>query len=339
MIDGVQGYLFDRREDYDAWQMARTTRDRLLVSLAHPVARVVRALPLGRRGERFLLERTWSIMPAEMLDTYLVSGFQNPRINIQAILLRHHFIRVLFGDRFDDLMGPELDLAVELTRELRETAARLGVTMGSFIDPAKQAGVRRVDETLADRDRKFELAWRETLADEQAEPISILEMACGSANDYRAFVDYGLARFIDYTGIDITARNIGNARRRFPGVAFEVGDAAALRFADRSFDWVLESDMMEHLSIADMERAVGEAKRLARRGLVLNRFRMSEEPEHLVNEKRTYFWNTLSRPRFEALLRPEYTLSSVIPIGRFLEERYGFTGYYAPMAYTFIAER
>jgi SAM-dependent methyltransferase len=319
--------------------MARSTKDRVLLALAHPAARIVRSLPLGHRGERFLLERTWSIMPAEMLDTYLVSGYQNPRINVQSILLRHHFVRVLFGNRFDDLMEPELEWAVGLTRELQATAARLGVTMGSFIDPRKQEGVRRVDATIADRDREYETRWREALAAQSAERISILELACGSANDYRGFVDHGLARFIDYTGIDITARNIENARRRFPGVSFEVGDAVDLRFADRSFDWVLESDMMEHLAIADMERAVGQAKRIARCGLVLNRFRMAEAPDHLVNEKRTYYWNTLSRPRFEELLGPEYAVTSVTAIGPFLEERHGFTGYYAPMAYTFIAER
>ena len=96
--------------------------------------------------------------------------------------------------------------------------------MGSFIDPVKHAGVKRVDEAIEGRDGEFIDRWHAALADRQAASISVLEFACGSANDYRDIEESGLARFLDYHGIDLTAKNIANARRRFPGVAFEVGD-------------------------------------------------------------------------------------------------------------------
>jgi len=44
--------------------------------------------------------------------------------------------------------------------------------------------------------------------------VSVLEPACGSANDYRFLHAYGLARLVSYTGFDLCAKNIENACAR-----------------------------------------------------------------------------------------------------------------------------
>jgi hypothetical protein len=54
--------------------------------------------------------------------------------------------------------------------------------------------------------------WCTVLAGESAPPISVLEPACGSANDYRYLEAYGIARLVDYTGFDLCEKNIANAR-------------------------------------------------------------------------------------------------------------------------------
>ena len=108
---------------------------RLSVSLAS-------ALPRTAAVERFLLKRWWNRASPEMLDRYLVSGYQNPRINVQSILVRHFLVRRIFGAAADleQLMSDELDFAIELNETMRVTADELGVTMGAFLDRDKAEG-------------------------------------------------------------------------------------------------------------------------------------------------------------------------------------------------------
>ena len=301
--------------------------------------RVLSALPPGDLRRRIVLGRMWSNKSSTILDTYLVSGYQNPRINIQSILVRHFLIRRLFGDEFEQVMDEELRFAIELNETLRLGALELGVPMGAFIDPAKYANVKRVDALIEGRDTAFAERWAKLLGDRTAEPLSVLEFACGSANDYRAFVEYGLGSFLTYRGVDLTAKNISNARRRFPGVAFEVGDVVSLQYADGAFDCVIASDLFEHLAVDDMERALDSAGRLARRAVCLSFFNTADSPDHVVRPRASYFWNTLSRPRVEELVRRRFPSVIATPISSWLAERYGYRHTYNPKAWTLIAER
>ncbi len=317
----------------------RRMRNDALKVLGRVASRVVRALPVGPRTRRFLAERTWAHLPSEMLDAYLVSGYQNPRINVQSILVRHFLTRRLFGDEFDDLMDEEIRFALRLNETLRLRARELEVKMGSFIDPVKHAGVKKVDESIAGRDGEFIDRWHTALAGRQAASISVLEFACGSANDYRDIEESGLARFLDYLGIDLTAKNIANARRRFPGVAFEVGDVTRLPYPDDSFDYVIASDLFEHLPIDVMGRALDQAARLARCGVVLTFFSMSDIPEHVIRPKGAYYWNRLSHSQVEAELRDRFPSVTATPIATWLAEQYGYRHSYNRNAWTIVAER
>lgn len=311
-----------------------------LSGLASAARHGLGSLPIGPRLERFLLERTWNARSAAMLDRYLVSGYQNPHVNLQSILLRHFLVERAIGPGFDDLKADEIRLAVELNEVLRLRAAELGVKMGSYLNPQRQAAVRRVDESIADRELTHVARWREALAAERSEGprLRVIELACGSANDYRAFVEYGLAPHLDYLGIDLTEKNIDNARRRFPGVAFEVGDVRDVRHPDGAFDYVVASDVFEHLSLDGMERALGEAMRLGTRGVALTFFNMSESAEHVDRPTKLYHWNRLSRPRIEARLRERYASVQVVPISSWLREEHGYAHSYNPHAYSVFAE-
>jgi SAM-dependent methyltransferase len=317
----------------------RSLRDRALAAGAGLVGPLVSRLPRGGRTERLLLRLTWAATSAEMLDRYLVSGYQNPRINVQSILLRHFLVDRLFGRTFDELEEAELRFAVELNEALRVRAAELGVRMGSYVNPAKLAAVSRVDETIADRDMEFVERWRGALEDLPAPRASVLELACGSANDYRAMVEAGIAAHLDYRGLDLAAKNIDNARRRFPGVAFEVGDVTHVRHPDRSFDYVVASDIFEHLSLEGMERALAEASRIARRGVALTFFNMAEVGEHVVQRRNVYFWNRLSSPRIEERLRAEFGTVEVVGIHAMLRDRFGYEHTYDRHAVSIFADR
>jgi SAM-dependent methyltransferase len=296
---------------------------------------------LPRRGpvEQFLLRHWWNRARADMLDSYLVSGFQNPRINVQSVLQRHFLLRRLFGDEFETLMTDELRFAVELNQILRARADELGVTMGAYLDPKKAAGVQQVEAAIADRETEFVDRWRAVLEGREAETISVLELACGSANDYRAYVECGLARFLEYRGIDLTPKNIANARHRFPGVEFEVGDIREVHAPDGSFDFVVASDIFEHLSPEAREQSLGEAIRLARRGLALTFFNMAEIAEHEINPRGVYYWNRLSRSRIEERLKPTFPLIEVVPIASWLASELDFHRTYNSKAYSIFAQR
>lgn len=321
-------------------RIVRRGRAAALGGLAGAAARGLGSLPLGPRLERFLLQRTWNARSATMLDRYLVSGYQNPRINVQSILLRHFLTERAVGPGFDDLKAGELRQAVELNEVLRRRAAELGVRMGSYLNPARQAAVRRVDEAIADRELTYLDRWASVLSGGTGRPpLRVIELACGSANDYRAFAECGLAGHLDYLGIDLTEKNVENARRRFPGVTFEVGDVLDVRRADHSADYVIASDIFEHLSLDGMERALDEAMRLARRGLALTFFNMGESPEHEDRPTKLYHWNRLSRPRIEARLRARFPEVRVVAIKPWLREAYGYPHSYNGGAYSIFAER
>ena len=317
----------------------RRMRNRALKVLVRAASPVVRAIPFGSRARRYLAERAWAYRSSEMLDTYLVSGYQNPRINVQSILARHFLTRQLFGDEFDELMDEEIRFAVSLNEVLRLRAVELGVKVGSFTDPVKHANVKRVDEAIEGRDGEFIDRWHTAFAERQAVSVSVLEFACGSANDYRTFAESGLARFLDYRGVDLTAKNIENARRRFPGVGFEVGDVTNLRYPDDSFDYVIASDLFEHLSIDGMGSALDEAARLARRGVVLTFFSMSDIPEHVVRPKDAYYVNRLSQSQVDAQLRDRFPSVTATPIAAWLAENYDYRNSFNRNAWTIVAER
>ena len=169
--------------------------------------------------------------------------------------------------------------------------------------------------------------------------LSVLEAACGSANDYRFFVETGLARLIRYSGFDLCSRNISNARALFPNVEFREGNIFEIDAPDRSFDLCVAQDLFEHLSIAGMEQAVHEICRVAARGLCLGFFQMDERPEHVVRPVDDYHWNLLSMARMRELFAAEGFTSRVIHHTTFLRQRFGCEHTHNPNAYTFFSWR
>ena len=277
---------------------------------------------------------------ADILDRYLVSGYQNPRLNVQSILVRHVLLADIVGDRARPGMEDEIRFAIDLNETLRLRAAELGVTMGTFRDPEKLAAVERVSEAVAGKDRAFVDRWRDEVEAVPPAPDPVLEFACGSANNYRTIAECGLGRCLCYVEIDLNPLNIANARRRHPEARFEVDDILALRFEDQSFDHVVAADIFEHLSPDAFERAIDEAGRLARRALIFTFFNMADAPEHVIHKGSSYYRNMLSAGRIEEHVRAlGFDTVLRLPIARWLETSYGYPHSYNPHAWTIIAER
>jgi SAM-dependent methyltransferase len=272
------------------------------------------------------------------LDEYAVSGYANPRINPQAALTRHTLIRMLFPDEFEDLMRQELEFCTEAVDAIWRRARELEVKMGTFPNPRKRARVDDVCRSIAHWEPTYEWWWARGLCDRDAGPLQVLELGCGSANHYRFLDSYGIARFLDYTGMDPHPVAIDNARNRHPNVRFEVGDVRDLPYPDRSVDVVVAADLFAYLPLADLGRALHETLRVARRRAVINFVRMADLPEHRERRKRNGFCNVLSAPMVAALLE-EYGPTSMTHITSLLAKQVAYQAWPRKHAWTAIVDR
>lgn len=182
----------------------------------------------------------------------------------------------------------------------------------------------------------FAQRWSRELAACQGPRLSVVEPACGSANDYRFLVSYGIAPFLSYTGLDLCEKNIRNARAMFPAVDFRVGNAIEIDAPDKSFDVGFVHDLFEHLSLEAMESASGELCRVARSCLCLHFFNMHDGGEHLVKPVEGYHWNMLSAPGMAEVFAARGGASEIFRIDAFLRERYACADTHNKNAYTFL---
>lgn len=321
------------------------------------------------------LRAAWMRHDAEWLDRYLVADVEDPRINIQSIISRAFLIDALWPNEFTPLIRAEFRFSICLNfilralkaasphvgrhrlfdalidgREtcndvripsyLRETFAAMGHTRQWLPDYLSEALAGRPPDDnawLSDTVLStFENLWRGALGSREANTISVLEPACGSANDYRYLHSFGLSRFLVYTGFDLCDKNIANARRRFPSVRFEVGDVLSIGAESQSYDYLFAHDLFEHLSAAALERALAEICRVTRKQACLSFFNMANIPQHIIRPVAPYHWNTLSMAQTcEHLLRGAEDVD-LVHIGTFLRDNYGCTDHHNHGAYTLI---
>jgi SAM-dependent methyltransferase len=233
---------------------------------------------------------------------------------------------------------------IEIPRFLVQTFGRLPMEVDSFEVPnyiaqflaaaASRAGQVEIDGASGNA---FQSLWPAALSGLGLESKpSVLEPACGSANDYRFVRSYGIARWLDYTGIDLCEKNIENARSLFPDVRFQVGNVFEIAAADKSVDWLYVHDLFEHLSAAGLQRAVAEVCRVTRRGLCLGFFNMDEVPEHIMQPLDEYHWNVLSVAQMKEAFAGQGFATQVLHAGSFLRQRIGCEFTHNPNAYTLV---
>jgi SAM-dependent methyltransferase len=324
------------------------------------------------------LVRSWMQYDAEFLSDYLVASVEDPRINVQSILTRHFLVAELVGNRYEKLMLQELRFAATLNWFLkRPTTAEerhailhalqrgadnaegdpipefVGQTFAALPDHDDEVSIPNyLEELLADetdlaagpsrRQRILDLfaaLWQAVLAKESRTCLSVLEPACGSANDYRFLEACGLTRLMDYSGFDLCEKNVANAHALFPHARFDIGNVFEIAADEEVFDLCFVHDLLEHLSPAGLERTIAELSRVTRRGLCVHFFQMDEIPEHIVRVVGDYHINTLSLERTEALFGRHGFRVQPLHIGSYLRQRVACRETHNPNAYTFLAFR
>ncbi len=180
--------------------------------------------------------------------------------------------------------------------------------------------------------------WNRTLASEASPtpPLTVLEPACGSANDYRFMHAYGLARLLHYTGFDLCEKNVENARALFPQTAFAVGNVFEIAAPAKAFDLCLVHDLYEHLSLEGLEAAISEVCRVTRQAMCVGFFNMDEIRDHEVHPVDDYHWNRLSMRKVRDLFAAHGFEAHVVHIGTFLRQAFGCDQTHNPNAYTFL---
>jgi ubiquinone/menaquinone biosynthesis C-methylase UbiE len=90
--------------------------------------------------------------------------------------------------------------------------------------------------------------------------MRMLDVCCGTG----VVAGRAAARGAVVTGVDFSPAMLAEARRAYPRLRFDEGDAEALPYPEQSFDWVVANFGMHH--IPRPEKALVEAQRVLRPG-------------------------------------------------------------------------
>jgi len=319
------------------------------------------------------LRLSWNWIPESHLATYLGVMEQDQRINTHSILTRALLADTLWPGMFDGLINEELRFGVVMTWFLEQVKS--GRDRFKLIDdifsPARAAAFPAVvQETVAwlqtsscpitdyasealmyvplDEPYSYlsEIAlntfmrlWSSQLADLRADRITVIEIACGSGNDYKAIRDFGLADHISYSGFDICLKNVRNAQVLFPGVNFFEASILDSGLPDNAFDYAFVHDLLGHLSPDGMELALTEIMRIVRKESWIHCYNAADIKSHEIHPFNLYFRNRLSIPKFVESLEKCGASVEVIDISTMLNRKFGFVPDYTASSVSFIAHK
>jgi ubiquinone/menaquinone biosynthesis C-methylase UbiE len=117
-------------------------------------------------------------------------------------------------------------------------------------------------------------------------PIRILDVATGSADVPLAILRWARRRRLDIqiVGIDLHPTTLEQARQQTlkqPRIRLVQSDALRLPFDDGSFDYVISSMFLHHLSDEQQNKLLREMDRVARRGVLV---------ADLLRSRRAWLW-------------------------------------------------
>lgn len=315
-------------------------------------------------GEK--LGRHWTQYGQDYLDSYLIQNVEHPSINPQSILIRAFVIDLLFPGKFTEIIEEELFFSACACHALQAYGkgrlrdvfeAVRGNHVNAAIPPFLHKGFRTGRSHIFDCEQliaelakcitlgfeyfrsPFQGVWRERLRGRSSAAPRMIELGCGSANDYRFWDEYGMASHVEYIGLDVCEANIRNAKSRFPGVRFLAGDACCTGEDDMAFDVVFVFDLLEHFSPEALDAALMEIARLSRDEVWLSFFNATDAVGHDFQAVGDYYWNTLSLPDISKNLHEAGFLTETVSIAGELEHRFPGYSHYNRNVHIMIGKR
>ena len=333
--------------------------------------RPVEQLSIERENGR--LRDSWNTLPIEHLANYLSIEEQDQRINTHSILTRALLIDTLWPDRFTAWVDEEFRFGLVMSwllQTLRSGARRDELLEALHADEADENIPRLVRDTTAwlqtedcpipdyvseallfsDPDQPgwylfepamdtFATLWPALLSDQPGRRISVLEIACGSGNDYAAIQQFGLAAHIDYAGFDISWKNVRNARARFPCINFFESSILNSGLPDNGYDYLFVHDLIGHLSPNGMETALQEIMRIVRTEAWIHCHNVADIERHEIRPFLMYFKNRLSIKQLSASLTAAGATVDALPLSELLDGKFGYAPAYTEAAGSLIARK
>jgi SAM-dependent methyltransferase len=315
---------------------------------------------ITEEGQR--LSQHWNALGSEALDSYLIQEVEHPAYNPQSVLMRSFLINRLWAHQHESLVEAELYYSAcasycllafregrlpQLCLALAENSADLPefLQQSSRLQYAAYFSVPTLFEQLASClshgfdgfTSPFPEMWMQRLSGQVSERLRVVELGCGSANDFRAWSDCGLARWLSYTGVDVSSENINNAQARFPAEHFMVDDVCQLDLQSSDYDLVVAFDLYEHLSPSALLDALSETRRVTRGECWLSLFNASVTPSHAFRPVDEYHWNLLSIPELVADFTQQGFHCEAYAVAEIFESRFPGYRHYNPRAFILAA--
>ena len=325
---------------------------------------LVRQKMITEEGMR--LSQHWDRIGPRELDRYLIQDVEHPAYNPQSVLIRAFIIDRMFPREAMQIIEAELyysacaSFALCANREgwfapLYHTLMHgsAGYELPPFLRKkyrdrfSSYFDVSDLFDQLAiclavgfdNFSSPFEEIWRNFLKGRQFRRCHLVELGCGSANDYRMWSACGVSSLLEYTGIDVSKANIGNAQRRFHDETFLVDDICSIDAGNQSFDVTVVFDVYEHLSPSSLSTALNESLRITRDECWMSFFNAADIPQHTFREVDDYHWNVLSISMLEEEVRATGFDVEIYSVPEILETRFDGYRHYNREAHILAATR
>lgn len=128
--------------------------------------------------------------------------------------------------------------------------------------------VRELSEMYAGRIIRPYSALVEAVKATEFEYGSMIEVGCATGY-YSEVLRYLLGHEINYRGVDYSEAMITEARRKYPKITFQVGDATALPFVNEACDVLISGCVLLH--VYDYRQAIAESARVSKRWVIFHR--------------------------------------------------------------------
>ncbi len=320
------------------------------------------------------LKASWMRHDEQFLKDYLVATVQDPRINPQSILARQTIINLITDEDFSKIQMNELlfsavaqwfysyydEISDSYFRAaflyaLEKSAENVeGILIPQFIRNAFQILPLKIGsitipnyirlfltEPMTEKSSLADVAlntfveiWKSILKKNRF--ISVLEPACGSANDFRIIHSIGIHKSLEYTGFDICEKNISNAKSMFPNSQFFVGDVYQFN-TPNTYDVIMVHDLFEHLSGIDF--VLTKFCKFCKNTMFLSFFNMEPISEHIIIPYENYYWNRLSAQKVSNMIQECGFYPQIIHINTMFRELFGAENLYNPNGYSIIGRK